>query len=86
MRRDTVELVTKAVAENQRAYEMVNNRSEGHAPLTVHAVQMPSSISFFLDQFHSSHVWPQYLRYPDAPIRLLVLFEDGHECTADGKS
>jgi hypothetical protein len=35
MRRDTVELVRKAVAENQRAYVLVNNRSEGNAPLTV---------------------------------------------------
>jgi len=35
MRRDTVELVRKAVAENRRAYVLVNNRSEGNAPLTV---------------------------------------------------
>ena len=34
-RRDTVELVRKAVAENRRAYVLVNNRSEGNAPLTV---------------------------------------------------
>lgn len=27
----------------------------------------------------------QYLRYRDAPIRLLVVFEDGHERAADGK-
>ena len=32
MRRDTVELVRKAVAENRRAYLLVNNRSEGNAP------------------------------------------------------
>lgn len=32
MRRDTVELVKKAVGENRRAYVLVNNRSEGNAP------------------------------------------------------
>lgn len=35
MRRDTVELVRKAIAENRRAYVLVNNRSEGNAPLTI---------------------------------------------------
>jgi hypothetical protein len=30
-----VELVRIAVAENRRAYVLVNNRSEGNAPLTV---------------------------------------------------
>jgi hypothetical protein len=35
MRRDTVELVKKAVEENRRAYVLVNNRAEGNAPLTV---------------------------------------------------
>src|SRR4029079_2868392 len=35
MRRDTVELVRKVVAENRRAYVLVNNRSEGSAPLTI---------------------------------------------------
>ena len=39
MRRDTVELVRKAVAENRRAYVLVNNRSEGNAPLTVQAIK-----------------------------------------------
>ncbi len=38
MRRDTVELVRKAVAENRRAYVLVNNRSEGNAPLTIQAL------------------------------------------------
>ncbi len=38
MRRDTVELVRKAVAEIRRAYVLVNNRSEGNAPLTVQAL------------------------------------------------
>jgi uncharacterized protein YecE (DUF72 family) len=33
-----VELVRKAVAENRRAYVLVNNRSEGNAPLTVEAL------------------------------------------------
>ncbi len=38
MRRETVELVRKAVAENRRAYVLVNNRAEGNAPLTVEAL------------------------------------------------
>lgn len=38
MRRETVELVRKAVTENRRAYVLVNNRSEGNAPLTVEAL------------------------------------------------
>ena len=38
MRQDTVELVRKAVAEHRRAYVLVNNRSEGNAPLTIQAL------------------------------------------------
>jgi hypothetical protein len=38
MRRDRVEFVRKAVAEGRRAYVLVNNRSEGNAPLTVQAL------------------------------------------------
>lgn len=38
MRRDTVELVKKAVADKRRAYVIVNNRSEGNAPLTIQAL------------------------------------------------
>jgi uncharacterized protein YecE (DUF72 family) len=38
MRRDTVELVRHAVAENRRAYVLVNNRAEGNAPLSVQAL------------------------------------------------
>lgn len=38
MRRDTVEMVRHAVAENRRAYVLVNNRSEGNAPLTIQAL------------------------------------------------
>ena len=38
MRRDTVELVKKALVENRRAYVLVNNRAEGNAPLTVEAL------------------------------------------------
>ena len=38
MRRDTVNLVTQAVAENRQAHVLVNNRSEGNAPLTVQAL------------------------------------------------
>jgi uncharacterized protein YecE (DUF72 family) len=43
MRRDTVALVRKAVSENRRAYVLVNNRSEGNAPLTIQA--LASSLS-----------------------------------------
>jgi Protein of unknown function DUF72 len=38
MRRETVELVNKVLAENRRAYVLVNNRSEGNAPLTIQAI------------------------------------------------
>ena len=38
MRRDTVELVQHAIAKNLRSYVLVNNRSEGNAPLTVQAL------------------------------------------------
>jgi hypothetical protein len=38
MRRDTVDLVRKAIAEGRRAYVLVNNRSEGNAPLTIQAL------------------------------------------------
>ena len=38
MRQDTVTLAKQAVAENRRAYVLVNNRSEGSAPLTVQAL------------------------------------------------
>ncbi|MEO7860309.1 MAG: DUF72 domain-containing protein [Nitrospirales bacterium] len=38
MRRETMELVRKAVVENRRAYVLVNNRSEGNAPLTIQAL------------------------------------------------
>lgn len=38
MRKDTVNLVQQAVAENRSAYVLVNNRSEGNAPLTVQAI------------------------------------------------
>jgi uncharacterized protein YecE (DUF72 family) len=38
MRRETVDLIKQATAENRRAYALVNNRSEGNAPLTVQAL------------------------------------------------
>ena len=38
MRRESVNLVKKAIAENRRAYVIVNNRSEGNAPLTIQAL------------------------------------------------
>ena len=46
MRRDTVDMVQKAIAENRRSYVLVNNRSEGNAPLTVQAL---------VDQVRISH-------------------------------
>ena len=39
MQQDTVELVKKAVEENRRGYVLVNNRSEGNAPLTIQGLQ-----------------------------------------------
>lgn len=39
MRRDTVDLVKKAVGEERKAYVLVNNRSEGNAPLTIQALR-----------------------------------------------
>ena len=39
MRRDTVELVKRAVGEKRKAYVLVNNRSEGNAPLTIQALR-----------------------------------------------
>jgi uncharacterized protein YecE (DUF72 family) len=38
MRRETVELVRNAVVENRRAYVLVNNRTEGNAPITIQAL------------------------------------------------
>ena len=38
MRRETVQVVRQAVSEGRRAYVLVNNRSEGNAPLTVQGV------------------------------------------------
>jgi hypothetical protein len=38
MREDTVKLARQAVAESRRAYVLVNNRSEGCAPLTIQAL------------------------------------------------
>jgi len=40
MRRDTVQMVKKAMADKRRAYVIVNNRSEGkgNAPLTIQAL------------------------------------------------
>lgn len=38
MRRGTVDVIRKAIAENRRAYVLVNNRSEGNAPQTVQAL------------------------------------------------
>jgi hypothetical protein len=37
MRRETVQLLRQAVYAGLRAYILVNNRSEGNAPLTVQA-------------------------------------------------
>lgn len=38
MRQDTISLVKQAMGENRQAYVLVNNRSEGNAPLTVQAL------------------------------------------------
>lgn len=38
MRKDTVNLVKQAVTEGRNAYVLVNNRSEGNAPLTIQAL------------------------------------------------
>ncbi len=38
MRRETITLIKQAIGENRRAYILVNNRSEGSAPLTVQAL------------------------------------------------
>ena len=43
MRRETITLVKQAIGENRRAYVLVNNRSEGNAPLTVQAIMDPLS-------------------------------------------
>jgi hypothetical protein len=40
MRRDMVDLVKKAIPEKWMAYVVVNNRSEGTAPLTIQALMM----------------------------------------------
>jgi uncharacterized protein YecE (DUF72 family) len=39
MRKETVTLIKQATGENRRAYVLVNNRSEGNAPLTVRALK-----------------------------------------------
>ena len=38
MRRETTDLVQHAIAKNLRSYVLVNNRSEGNAPMTVQAL------------------------------------------------
>ena len=38
MRRETVNLVNQAIEEKRQAYVLVNNRTEGNAPLTVQAL------------------------------------------------
>lgn len=38
MRKETLTLIKQATGENRRAYVLVNNRSEGNAPLTVQAL------------------------------------------------
>jgi uncharacterized protein YecE (DUF72 family) len=39
MRRDTVELVKQSVRAERKAYVLVNNRSEGNAPLTIQGLR-----------------------------------------------
>ena len=38
MRAETVELVKQAVSRRLRVYVLVNNRTEGNAPLTIQAL------------------------------------------------
>ena len=38
MRRETVNLVNQAITEKRQTYVLVNNRSEGNAPLTVQGI------------------------------------------------
>jgi hypothetical protein len=38
MRKDTIRLIDQAVEDHVRAHVLVNNRSEGSAPLTVQAL------------------------------------------------
>jgi len=38
MRRDAVSLIQQATAQARRVYAIVNNRSEGNAPLTAQAL------------------------------------------------
>ena len=38
MRQETVSLVKQALARKHRAYVLVNNRTEGNAPLTIQAL------------------------------------------------
>src|SRR4029077_6704160 len=47
---------------------------------------IPLTLSLFLDPFHPAHVVTQHLRYRNAPIRLLIVFENGHQRAADGQS
>ncbi len=46
MQKQTVSLVKEAVRNNVRTYVLLNNRAEGHAPLTVQALVdlLPSSM------------------------------------------
>ena len=39
IRRETVTLVKQAIEGKRRAYVLVNNRSEGNAPMTVQAIK-----------------------------------------------
>lgn len=39
MRRDTMDLVKRAIGEDRRAYVLVNNRSEGNALLRIQALR-----------------------------------------------
>jgi len=39
LRRDTVDLVKKAVGEKRQRYVPINNRSEGNVPLTIQALR-----------------------------------------------
>lgn len=63
MRRETVDLVKKAIEEKRQAYVLVNNRSEGNAPVTiqalVRALQSGDSSTLWLDNVPGTDKYDQ---------------------------
>jgi hypothetical protein len=52
MRQETVQVVRQAVSAGRYAYVLVNNRSEGNAPLTVQALAENSLQNGWLPMFN----------------------------------